>query len=131
MKLTNIKITVTVGILTLAAIALAIAAEKPAVKDSYFDPDVDKLRDLPANLVVLRQTHFPDKTPKIRHIHDEDEGPVTRMLGRNVSLRETIGEAYDCNPLRVVLPADGSKSGFDFLITTGSGAREQLQAAIR
>jgi uncharacterized protein (TIGR03435 family) len=132
MKLTNTKIIVTAGILTLAGIVLAIAAEQqPAVKDSYFEPDTDKLRELPANLVVLRATHFPDSSGKIRHVHAEDGSTITRTLGRNVSLRETIGEACDCNPLRVILPPDSSKAGFDFLVTGNSDARKQLQAAIR
>lgn len=130
MKLTNPRITVALGMLALAAIALTAGAE-PTVKDSYFDPDTDKLRELPASLAVVRSTHFPENTPKIRHIHGEDGNSITRTLGRNVSLRETIGEAYDYNPLRVVLPADGMKGGFDFLVTTGSNARAQLQAAIR
>jgi len=132
MKTTHTKTTVIVSILSLAAIALAIAAEnQPAVKDSYFDPDTDKLRQLPNNLVVLRSTHFPDNTPKIRHIHSDDGNSITRTMGRNASLRETIAEAYDCNPLRVVLPPGETKGGFDFLVTTGSDAREQLQTAIR
>jgi uncharacterized protein (TIGR03435 family) len=106
-----------------------MAAERqPAVKDSYFDPDTDKLRELPADLAVLRATHFPDHSAKIRRI-DED-GITTRLLGRNASLRETIGEAYDCNPLSVIVPPDLSKAGFDFLITGKSNAREQLRSAI-
>lgn len=132
MKLTHTKIIVTASILTLAGIALALAAERqPAVNDSYFDPDTDKLRTLPANLVVLRTTHFPDSTPEIRHVHGEEGNTITRTLGRNVSLRETIGEACDCNPLRVILPPDSPKSGFDFLVTGGSDARKQLKSAIR
>ena len=131
MKSINIKTTVTAGIILVAAMALAAdLKQSAAVKDSYFDPDTDKLRELPANLVVLRQTHFPDSTPKIRHVHGEDGNLIARTLGRNASLRETIGEAYDCNPLRVVPPADASGSSFDFLITAGPDAREQLQTII-
>ncbi len=132
MKWTHTKTIVTVGIILLAAIALARAVKhQPSIQDSYFDPDTDKLRQLPADLVLLRPTHFPDATSKIRHVHSEDRNSITRTLGRNASLRETIGEAYDCNPSHVTLPEDAPKGGFDFLITTGSNARERLQTAIR
>src|SRR5690348_6429346 len=123
MKWTNTKTLVSVGLLILAGVALAMAATRNSgVKDSYFDPDTDKLRQLPANLAVLRPTHFPNFTPKIRHVHNEDESEIIRTLGRDVSLREAIAEAYDCNPARVVLPPDAAKDGFDFLITTTSKA---------
>jgi uncharacterized protein (TIGR03435 family) len=132
MKSINTKTTVTAGLILLAAIALAADLKLSSpVKDSYFDPDTDKLRELPANLVVVRPTHFPNSSPKIRHIHDEDGNSVTRTLGRDVSLRETIAEAYDCNPMSVALPVGAPQGGFDFLVTTGSDARERLQSAIR
>ena len=56
------KMTKIVGILVLAAALTGIAVKhlSSKVKDSYFDPATDKLRLLPANLVVVRPTHFPD-----------------------------------------------------------------------
>jgi len=132
MKSITTKTTITAGLVLLTAIALAAdMKQSSAVKDSYFDPDTDKLRELPANLVIVRPTHFPESAPKIRHVHGEEGNSVTRTLGRDVSFRETIAEAYDCNPMRVALPAGAPTGGFDFLATTGSNAREDLQAAIR
>jgi uncharacterized protein (TIGR03435 family) len=132
MKWTKTKTTVTVGIaiLMVVAVAMVVKWQFPQVKDSFFDPDTDKLRLLPANLVVVRPTHFPHSTSKIRHVHDDDGEPITRTLGRDVSLRDAIAEAYDCNPARVVLPPDAPEGGFDFLVTTTADTREHLQAAI-
>jgi uncharacterized protein (TIGR03435 family) len=131
MKWTNTKTTATVGIAILAAVAVAMVVKHqfPQVKDSYFDPDTDKLRQLPANLAVVRPTHFPKSSAKMRHVHENSES-VTRTLGRNVPLRDAIAEAYDCNPSRVVLPADAPKGGFDFLVTTGNSAQDDLRKAI-
>jgi hypothetical protein len=46
-------------------------------------------------------------------------------------LQDVIGEAWDCNPSRVVLPPEGPQSGFDFLVTKAPDVRKQLQTAIR
>ena len=124
MKWTKTNSTVAAGLAVLA-IAVTIAVKhQPAVKDSYFDPDTDKLRLLPNNLIVARPTHFPKSRAKMRHVHEDSES-ITRTLGRNVSLRDVIAEAYDCNPARVILPADAPKGGFDFLVTTGVTARDE------
>ena len=120
---------VAAGIAVLAIIAVATAVKHPTIKDSYFDPDTDKLRLLPDNLIVVRPTHFPKNPAKMRHVHEDSES-ITRTLGRNVPLRDVIAEAYDCNPSRVVLPADAPKGGFDFLVTTGENARDNLRTAI-
>src|SRR5277367_4853194 len=114
MKWTKTHSTVVAGIAILAVVAVALVVKhQPQVKDSYFDPDTDKLRLLPNNLIVVRPTHFPKNSAKMRHVH-EDSSSVTRTLGRNVPLRDVIAEAYDCNASRVVLPPDAPKGGFDF-----------------
>ena len=132
MNWTKTKTTVTVGgaILVLTLATVVKLHFTTVIKDAYFDPDTDKLRQLPANLIVVRPTHFPHFSAKQRHLH-EDSSSVTRTLGRNVSLRDAIAEAYDCNPSRVVLPADAPKGGYDFLVTTGVNAREDLKTAIQ
>lgn len=129
MKRTMITSTVAAGIAVAAIIAVAMAMKHPTVKDSCFDPDTDKLRQLPKGLVVVRLSHFPKNSAKMRELH-EDSSSVTRALGRNVPLRIAIAEAYDCNPARVVLPPDAPKTGFDFLVTTGVSARDDLRKAI-
>jgi uncharacterized protein (TIGR03435 family) len=123
-------IMITVTLVALAVAATIVAKQSvPQVKDSYFDPDTDKLRQLPADLVLVRPTHFPRFSSKTRHIADDEI--VTRTLGRNVLLQDVIAEAWDCNPSRVVLHADAPKGGFDFLVTTTSNTREHLQTAIQ
>ena len=116
------------AILVVALAAVVKPHFFPGIKDAYFDPDVDKLRLLPAGLVVARPTHFPQKPAKMRHLRD-DGGRVTRTLGRDVPLRDAIAEACDCNPSRVELPPDAPTGGFDFLVTTGD-ARDRLRTAI-
>ena len=128
MKWTTTKTTVTVGIAILAVVAVALVVKHQSVKDSYFDPDTDKLWQLPANLTVVRPTHFPKLSAQIRHVQNGDSG--ARMLGRNVPLRDVIAEAYDCNPARVLLPADAPTNGFDFLATTAD-PRKHLQKAVQ
>ena len=132
MKMINTA-ALTVGIVLLGAAATGIVVKhlSSGVKDSYFDPDTDKLRNLPANLVVVRPTRFPDNSAKTRVVPDSEGKPAERMLGRNVPLKSVIGEAWDCNAARVVLPSDAPKGGYDFLITTGADARAKLQAALR
>lgn len=129
MKWTKTNSMVAGGIAVLAIVTMAMAMKHATVKDSYFDPDTDKLRQLPRGLVVVRPTHFPKYSAKMREIH-ENSSSVTRALGRNVPLRIAIAEAYDCNPASVVLPPNAPTTGFDFLVTTGPGAREDLRKAI-
>jgi len=114
------------------AVAVTVVKSQTAaltVKDADFEPDKDKLRALPANIEVVQPTHFPQATAKIRHVHDEGDA-LARTVGRNVTFRDLMAEAYDCNPGCVVLPADAPKGGFDFLITTAPKTRKHLRLAI-
>jgi hypothetical protein len=56
-----------------AAVAMVIGNPFSRVKDSYFEPDKDKLRQVPANLLVVRPTHFPHQYGKKRHYYEDDE----------------------------------------------------------
>lgn len=125
------KTTVTVGGAILMAVVAATVVKLqwfPAVRETYFDPDADKLRQVPAGIVVLRPTHFPTSFARIGHARDGEL--LVRTVGRNVPFRDLIAEAYDCNPGHVVLPPDASKGGFDFLVTASPNTRKQLQTAI-
>jgi uncharacterized protein (TIGR03435 family) len=119
-----------IGILAAVSAAMLIhAATTPAIRDSYFTPDKDKLRQVPAGLVVVRPSTFsPSYNDAIRHVYDNDE--LSRTVGHNVSLRDMIAEAYDCSPAQVKLPAGAPAGGFDFLVTAGDTSH-QLRAAIR
>jgi uncharacterized protein (TIGR03435 family) len=131
MKSTITKTMVALGgaILITAAIATVIKAQHtPSVNDSYFEPDKDKLKQLPANIAVVRPTHFPEASAKIKHVHDGDS--LARTVGRNVTFRDLMAEAYDCDPGQIVLPPDVPKGGFDFLVTVSPKTRKHLRDAI-
>jgi uncharacterized protein (TIGR03435 family) len=132
MKWTMTKTTVTVGgaILMLAAAAMVVIMHAPTVKDAYFKPDFYNLRQVPAGIVALRPTHAKGSIgDPIRNLEENDT--LLRAVGRDVTFRNLIAEAYDCKPGRVVLPADAPKGGFDFLVTTPTETRAHLQKAIR
>ncbi|HEY1661284.1 MAG TPA: TIGR03435 family protein [Verrucomicrobiae bacterium] len=129
MKWTKTVLAIGIAICASVVVGMVVKYQFPHVKDSYFDPDKDKLRQLPANLDMMRPTHFPHSLAKVRHIHGEDS--IIRTLGRNASLRQAIAEAYDCDLAQVVLPPDAPKGGFDFLVTTPENTREELQSTIR
>ena len=129
MKWTNTKITVITGIAILAVIAVTMVVKHPSVKDSYFKPDFDNLRQVPSGIVAVRPTHSTESIgDPIRNMFETDS--LVRAVGRNVTLRDLIAEAYGCEPGLVVLPPDASKSGFDFLVTVPAKAQKHLQSAI-
>ena len=131
--MTKTKITVTSGIGLLIVVVAAMVVKgqfSSSASDGYFVPDGDKLRQAPANLVIVRQSHFsPSLQDRIKHIHENDS--LVRTVGRNVSFRSLMAEAYDCDPGRVVLPADAPKGGFDFLVTMPTQTRKHLRMAIQ
>ncbi len=88
-------LTITVGVIILAVVAAVMAAGYHTVKNAYFEPDTDKLRQVPANLLVLQPTRFPHTYGKIRHYHEGEN--LARTVGRNVSFHAMMAEAYDCN----------------------------------
>jgi uncharacterized protein (TIGR03435 family) len=125
------RITMTASLVILLAVAAMVVKGQffSTVKDAYFQASSDHLRQVPADLVVVRPSHFPPSTQdRIRHIHAEDD--VVRTVGHNVSFRDMMAEAYDCDLGQVVVPPGAPAGGFDFLVTT-SAARKHLQAAIR
>ena len=123
--------TIVAGITILAAVAVAIIIKQqfPTVKDSYFKPDFDNLRHVPSGIVAVRPTQSKESIgDPIRNVFEKDS--LTRAVGRNVTLRDLIAEAYGCEPGTVVLPPDAPKSGFDFLVTTPREVQKNLQSAI-
>jgi uncharacterized protein (TIGR03435 family) len=132
MKRTTTKITVMAGVAIVMAVAAAMVVKLhyfPAVKEVYFRPDFDNLRNVPAGVVSLRPTHTTREIgDPIRNL--EEGGSLVRAVGRDVTFRNLIAEAYDCKPGRVVLPAAVPQADFDFLVTTAQ-PMEHLQSAIR
>lgn len=114
----------------MAVAAAAMVIENPfaRVKDSYFEPDTDQLRKVPANLLVVRPTHFPRDYAKVSHYHNGDS--LARTVGRNVSFQRMMAEAYDCDYGQVSLPPGTPSGHFDFLVTRPAQVRQQLRRAI-
>ena len=127
------KTTVTVGGALLMAVAAAAVVKLnyfPTVKEAYFKPDFDNLRTVPAGIVAVRPTHTTHSTgDPIRNMIEHDS--LVRAVGRDVTLRDLMAEAYDCKPGLVVLPADAPQGHFDFLVTVGANPLEHLQSAVR
>lgn len=130
MKKTTVLMTASMVILLVVAAMVVKGQFFSTVKDAYFLAITDKLRLVPANLVVVRPSHFPPSNrDRVRHVHANDE--VVRTVGHNVSLRDMMAEAYDCDIGRVVLPVGAPKDGFDFLVTTPTDTLKHLQVAIK
>jgi uncharacterized protein (TIGR03435 family) len=129
MKKIFLTTTIGIAIILVVAVAIAMKHQSARVKGAYFEPDSDSLRHVPRGLVVVCPTHFPFRSADMRQLH-EDSSSVTRAMGRNEPLRNVIAEACDCTPSRVVMPPDAPRGGYDYLITTGPEAREDLQSAI-
>jgi uncharacterized protein (TIGR03435 family) len=124
-------LTATIGIIIVASVVVAIAVShfSARVKGAYFEPDSNSLRHVPTGLVILQPTHFSHLPADMRHLH-EDSSAVTRTMGRDVPLRNVIAEACGCTPAHVVMPADAPEGGYDYLVTTGPQALDDLQAAV-
>lgn len=122
-------LTITIGIAILAVAAMAMVTRNHAVKDSYFEPDTDKLHQAPANILVVRPTRFPNAPGKVNHYHEGDN--LARTVGRNVSFQRMMAEANDCDFAQVILPQGTPQGHFDFLVTMHGHVRQQLRAAIQ
>jgi len=121
-------------VVALGAAALAIKLLVfPSVKDAYFASDNRSMRELPADLIVVRPTHYPFlKRNGIFYGDAPDDGRNDwRVMGRNVPFRSVIAAAYDCSPSRVFLPPDAPAGNFDFLDTFPTNQEKQLQKFIR
>lgn len=132
MKTTLTKTTVTAAaiLLTIAAATVAKSQISSDASDTYFEPKADRLQAAPGDLAVVRPTHFPEAPSKIKHVHGQDDS-LARTVGRNVTFRELMAEACDCEPGRVVLPPDAPKGSFDFLVTALPNPRQHLREAIK
>lgn len=105
----------------------------PSMKDAYFAMDDPSLLQAPAGLVVVRATHysFLRRNSGINEAWLPNHENEWRAMGRNVSLRRMLSEAYGHDPFRMVLPPDAPTNNFDFLLTVSTNQGKQLQTAIR
>jgi uncharacterized protein (TIGR03435 family) len=129
MKKTILAAAIGVIIVAVVAVVIAVRHHPARAKGTYFEPDSDSLRHVPTGLAILQPTHFPNRSADMRRLH-EDSSYVTRAVGRNVPLRNVIAEACGCVPAHVVMPPDAPQGGYDYIVTTGVSAREDLLTAV-
>jgi uncharacterized protein (TIGR03435 family) len=133
MAWTKTTVTASIVVLLLVAAVVVKLAFFPSVKDAIFTMNIRSLQQAPANVVIVRLTHFPKSTRNgVMSAPSNRNGKSVRcMMGRNVPLSDLIAMAYGQNPSRVVLPPDAPKGNYDFLVTVADNPEEQLQSAIR
>jgi len=115
-------------ILIAAAVTVKIFSLS-SVKDAWFQPNQQRLRQVPKDWVVVRPTHFP-KSP-INAMTFARVNGTFRMAGRNVTFQRLISVAYSYNPGRIALPAGAPKGNYDFLVTFPKDPTGRLQLAIK
>jgi uncharacterized protein (TIGR03435 family) len=136
MAWTKTKTTVTTGVAVLVLVAMAVAVKLvffPSVSGAFFQPNAGKLRQAPANVVIIRPTHFANSARSgIISTSTQLSGKsVRRILGRDVPLRDIISVAYNQSPAHIVLPSDAPKGNYDFLVTVSDNPEARLQSAIK
>lgn len=118
-----------------ALIVFALAVKLsffPSAKDAWFEMDQQSLEHVPSGLVLIRPTHFSRSLYRRGIAYDPNERSPTRIMGRDVSLRDMIAVAYDESPARVILPPDAPTSHFDCIVTTTTtDPRQRLAKTIR
>ena len=122
------------GLALLAAVIAVILRWgcSPALQDSYFKLNYMRFQTVPANLLVIRPTHFTNDSGSFTASTTPKVGQnVMRMLGRNVPLAQIIAVAYGSNPSRIVMPFTKPKGNFDYLVTVPDRQQERLQKAIQ
>jgi uncharacterized protein (TIGR03435 family) len=131
------KKTVFISLLAGVLVAAVVAAKMiffPSVSDKFFRINPNVLRQAPANVVLLRPTHFPaspEKASAPNAITFANVKGARWMVGRNVSFPMLIALAYSYNPGRIKVPAIAPSGNFDFLITVARNPQGRLQTAIR
>ncbi|MDR3460431.1 MAG: TIGR03435 family protein [Verrucomicrobiae bacterium] len=127
---------VLVSIIALVLVAAAVAVKIfffPSLSDKFFAMNQATLRQAPANVAMVRPTHFPDSAQKPSPDNQVTYATVRGarwLVGRNVSFPMLLAVAYSYNPGRIKLPAAAPAGGFDFLVTMPREPEAHLQTAI-
>jgi uncharacterized protein (TIGR03435 family) len=135
--MTKTKTMVLVSVLVLVLMAAVVAVKMiffPSVSDKFFQTNAARLRQAPANVVVVRPTHFANSAKKSSPENQFGFANVKGaqwMVGINVTFQNLIATAYSYNPGRVALPVGAPKNNFDFLVTVPKEPQAHLQSAIR
>ena len=121
-----------VAVVWVVVMALAIKLVFfPSAKDAYFAMDQRVLQQAPGGLAVLRPTHFSMSVFRRGIIYTSGRGSrgASRIMGRDVSLKDLVAAAWGKNAARVVMPPGAPTNNFDFIVTVGD-PRKVLQRAI-
>jgi uncharacterized protein (TIGR03435 family) len=135
--MTKTKTFTLAGVLTLVLVAAIVAVKMiffPSVDDKYFQTGPVRLRQAPANVVIVRPTHFASSARRSspqNQTGSVDFKGVRRMVGINLSFQYLMATAYNWNPGRIVLPAGAPKGNYDYLVTVTKDPEARLQAAIK
>ena len=134
--MTKTKLTVLVSVLVLVLAVGAVAVKLiffPSVSDAFFQLNDGKVRKAPANLVIVRPTHFANARGNGITTTSFQRGgkPVRWMMGRNVTFQELMAVAYGRSVSHVELPVGAPKDHYDFLVTVPDDLEQHLQSAVR
>jgi len=134
--MTKTKSTVLVSVLVLVLAGAAVAVKLiffPSVSDAFFQLNESKVRKAPANLVVVRPTHFANARGNgvITTSFRRGGQSVRWMMGRNVTFQELMALAYGRSVSHVALPVGAPKDHYDFLVTVPADLEQHLQSAVR
>jgi uncharacterized protein (TIGR03435 family) len=103
----------------------AVSAEIPGNDDSIFWKS-PALFSLPANILVLRPSHFASERGAVVAMKGGLLGKQQcRMAGGGQPLQNVLSMAYTASPVRMILPPDAPQGRFDFLITLPATNQEQ------
>ena len=94
--MTRAKTIVLVGLVSLAAVAAAVAMKMvffPSVDDKFFQINQARLRQAPPGLTIVRPTHFadsPGKSSPPGYMQTRVKGAMW-MVGRNLTIQHFLG----------------------------------------
>jgi uncharacterized protein (TIGR03435 family) len=131
-------------LITVAVLAVLVAigwAAKlvwyPAVDEKFFLLDYQRLERAPAHVLILRPTEFSSSrrsggfAAPTRLKNGQYDNKQMRAVGRNTTLANVIGTAYQYSQWRVIVPPDAVTNRYDFLDTATSHPLEQFRALIK
>ncbi len=138
MVVTKTQLTVAGSMVLLLAVTFAVKMIwVPSVAETFFQLDYQKLEKAPAHVFILRPTQFATSrrsgcfaVPSSSRSGKYDPNQM-RMVGRNVSLAEVMGMAYQCPVSRVVLPPVVPTNRFDFLVTVTGQPVKRFRDAVK
>jgi hypothetical protein len=105
----------------------------PSARDAYFAMDERSLQRVPQGLVIIRPTHFSLSVFRRGVIYTPNHGNrrnASRIMGRDVSLRDIVAVAWQEDIAHVQMPAGAPTNNFDFIVTVNEPTK-RLQKAIR